>query len=268
MNINNIYNEDCIDTLKKIDNNSIDLIITDPPYGISYKDNIRKSQYWSEKKKSKSFLLKEQIENDEINNINWNLFLKECFRILKPKKMLYLFGRIDVFLRWGNFILSSDFKYSHTVVWRKGDMGYGNLNIMGNIHEYILGLCKGNPDKSNIIFIEGKEKKRVPAEYVGKLSKKEYYGHPTQKPVGLLRYIIENRTREEDLIYDPFSGSASVALTCKLLKRNYLGSEIDYDFYNLGEKRLQDEEHLKLYNNIINKNFIYKDIKGVSNEKL
>ena len=147
--MNQIYNVDCIEFMKTIKSDSIDLILTDPPYGISYRDNIRKSRYWS-KKNNKTYknkspkLVIEKVTNDMKGAIDWQLFLDESFRILKPHKMIYLFCRKDVAMDWGYYIRNSGFKYVHDVLWIKGDMGYGNLNVMGMIHETIIGLSMPN----------------------------------------------------------------------------------------------------------------------------
>ena len=105
-----------------------------------------------------------------------------------------------------------------------------------------IGLSKGNAEKSRAISIGGEEKKRSKAEYSGKVSTKEYYGHPTQKPIGLLSYLILNRTDENELVFDPFAGVSSTMVACKLFNRKGLAYEMDPHFYDLSIKRLEDKE--------------------------
>jgi len=135
-------------------------------------------------------------------------------------------------------------------------MGYGNLNVMGTTHELLIALSKEKPEKSKIVVIDGKEKKRTPAIFYGKITKKEYYGHPTQKPVGLMAYIIMSRTKEGDIVLDPFAGVGSTLIAAKLLNRNFMGIEIDKEFYDLSKKRITDQDHLNMYIEMLNSGLI------------
>lgn len=233
-----IYNCDGIEYMKSLNGDSIDLILTDPPYEINYKDGISAHPL-------------PQILNDSPGLIDWHEFFSETYRILKPRKTLYIHCRTDMVIRLSEFIKKSKFKYVHDFAWNKGDMGYGNLNVMGTTHELIIALSKGNPEKSRPIVIDGKEKRRVPASYFGKTSSKEYYGHPTQKPVGLCCYIILNRTNEEDTVLDPFAGVGSTLVATKILNRNGIGTELDETIYSKALLRLDDVEHLKMYQKMI-----------------
>jgi len=264
---NKIYCEDCLSFTTQIPDNSIDLILTDPPYGINYKDNIRKSKYWSKTGKvKKQTEVVSEIKNDLKKDLDWDLLFNEFYRILKPKKMLYLFCRTDVIITWSKHILNSKFRYAHDFLWIKGDMGYGNLNIPGAVHEMVLGLSKGSAEKSRVLEINGALKKRVPACYLGKLSKKEYYGHPTQKPVALLSMFLLLRTDINDIVFDPFSGVASTALAAAVNHRRFIGCELDEAFYNQGNKRLADIKHINIYKNILP--FIQKSYKIISGNDL
>jgi len=240
MELNKLIFGDCFDYFKNIPNESIDLILTDPPYGINLKDGISRNP------------LKE-IKNDSKDDIDWKIFFSESYRILKQNKMLYLCCRMDFIFRLSKYIQESEFIYSHDFIWLKGDMGYGNLKIMGTTHEFIIALCKGNPEKSMSIKIDNEIKKRTPAIYWGKVTTKEYYQHPTQKPIGMMAYIILNRTKEKDLIFDPFAGVSSTLIAAKMTKRSYLGIELDEDFYNLSNKRIHDENYLKMFENLENR---------------
>jgi DNA modification methylase len=251
MNID-LKNGDFYTLIKEVEDNSIDFILTDPPYGISHSDGFIKA---SENSKSE----RSSILNDGEDDLDWDVMLNELYRVLKPNKMCYIFGRTDMFMRIGQNIINSKFKYCHDFLWRKGDMNYGNLNIMGNIHELCIGLSKGNAEKSRAISIGGEEKKRSKAEYSGKVSTKEYYGHPTQKPIGLLSYLILNRTDENELVFDPFAGVSSTMVACKLFNRKGLAYEMDPHFYDLSIKRLEDKEHLDICSNQVSGGLVYSD---------
>lgn len=235
----NLKQVNFFEEISNIPDNHFDLILTDPPYGISHSDGFIKA---SSKTKAKS----SSILGDNPDDLDWDIILKEFYRVLKPGKMCYIFGRTDMFMRIGQNIINSKFKFCHDFLWRKGDMNYGNLSIMGNIHELCIGLSKGSPEKSRYLLIDGVEKKRYKAEYSGKVSSKEYYGHPTQKPVGLLSYIIMGRTDVGDTIFDPFAGASSTLVASEILDRNAFGFELDKTFYDLSIERLTDQEHLQM----------------------
>ena len=227
-------NIDCFEYFDKIKDNSIDLILTDPPFGIKYVNG------WSKSPQKK-------LRNDRPDDLDWVKILANFYRILKPNKTVFIHCKTTMLLRIADAINCSKFKYSHDFVWLKGDMGYGNLKVMGTTHELIIVLSKGSAEKIRPIEIDQAIKKRYPAIYYGKLSPKEYYGHPTQKPVGLLNYIISARTDIDDVVFDPFCGVASTLIACKVLNRRYIGLEIDKEFYKLGSKRLNDDMHLTMY---------------------
>lgn len=256
MELDKTHLGDCLEIMGSFPSESIDLGLTDPPYQIGYIDMIAQQSYKARGLDKKV----KPIKNDTKDAIDWDVFFDELYRLLKPKKMLYMCCRLDMIVEMGYFIKRSKFEYAHDFVWHKGDMGYGNLNIMGTTHELVIGLSKGKPEKSRPIYVDGVLKKRTPAFYVGKLSKSEYYGHPTQKPVGMMAYIIQNRTDEGDIVLDAFAGVGSTLVASKLLNRNYVGVELDEEHYKNILKRLDDEEHLSMYREMLEKGLLF--VKG------
>lgn len=252
MEINRTYNGDCTIIMGDFPDESADLILCDPPYQIGYIDMIAQQSYKNRGLDKKV----KPIKNDSEGAIDWGVFFSESYRILKPNKMLYMCCRLDMVINISEFIRRSKFKYGHDFVWQKGDMGYGNLNIMGTTHELIIALSKGNPEKSHPIHINDLLKKRTPAFYYGKLLKGEYYGHSTQKPVGMMSYIIQNRTDEGDLVLDPFAGVGSTLVAAKLLNRNYIGIELDKEHCHKIDERLNDRRHLDLYRDMLSRGLI------------
>lgn len=70
------------------------------------------------------------------------------------------------------------------------------------------------------------------------MKNKEKRIHPTQKPIGMLEWIVRNYTKEGDIILDPFSGSGSVAIACRKNRRNYIACELDEEYYNASKERM------------------------------
>lgn len=249
-----IVYDDCFNYFNVIEDESVSLCLTDPPYQIGYVDNIAKGSY---KQRGLDKEVK-PIKNDSKGDIDWEEFFTQSYRVLKDRKMLYMCCRLDMIVEIAEHIKRSKFRYAHDFVWHKGDMGYGNLNIMGTTHELIIALSKGSPEKSRIIYVDEKPKKRTPAFYKGKLKKGEYYGHTTQKPVGMMAYIIQNRTDVGDLVLDSFAGVGSTLVAAKLLGRDYIGIDIDEENCNKINQRLKNEEHLNMYRKMFEKGLTFE----------
>ncbi len=234
-----------LELLKDIQSNSIDFILTDPPYGINYSSPTSRQ-------------MGKAVTNDSPDDIDWNGLLKELYRVLKPEGICFIFGRMDMFMRIGNNIINSEFKYNHDFIWRKGDMRVGNLSAMGTIHENGLVLSKGAPRACNPIYINQTLKKRYKAEYNGKISRLEYTGHPTQKPINMLSFLIKAYSNEGDTILDPFMGSGSTIVAAHVNNRKYIGIDIEEEYIDMCKLRLKDRNMLNLYGKQV-RNFLYSD---------
>ena len=240
---------DSLTMLTKIASNSIDFILTDPPYGINYGYNYGSPS---------SSINGKGILNDLPDSIDWNILLNEMYRVLKPNGVCFNFGRMDMFMRIGANVINSEFKYNHDFIWRKGDMRVGNLSAMGTIHENAIVLSKGIARACNPIYINQTLKKRYKAEYNGKISRLEYTGHPTQKPVNMLSFLIQAYSNEGDTILDPFMGSGSTCVAAHVNNRKYIGMELDQEYVDMCKERLKDVNMLNLYGKQI-KTFLYSE---------
>lgn len=203
-----IYNADCLEILNTISNNSIDCIITDPPYGIRYNSNHRIN-----KKKS--------IENDNQFflpiNILWN-------KLKEDGLLLFFFSQ-------KNWIVDSRIK--DYIVWIKNNHTAGDLKQgLGNKYE-MIAYC---PKK------EYKFPHKRPTNVI--MNDKVIIGenqHPTEKPIELLEKMILLYTKEDDVILDPFMGTGSTIVASKNLKRKYIGIEIEENYFNIAKERLSQE---------------------------
>ena len=135
MKTNIIKNSDAVSFLQSMDTASIDLILTDPPYEMNYKDGISKNPL-------------KALKNDTLGGVDWDGFFTEAFRVLKDKKTVYVHCRIEMITRMFSAATNAGLKYAHDFVWMKGDMGYGNLNVLGTTHELIVAFSKGSAEKS------------------------------------------------------------------------------------------------------------------------
>ena len=272
---NNIINDDCRSYLKNsIEDNSIDLVYLDPPF-FSQKEysatNRRTNQTFSFSDKFTS--LEEYIEL-------MSTTLYECKRVLKKTGSIFLhcdkyashYLRIILekifeeknfqseiiwnYRRWSNskkgllnshqniyfFSKSEDFKFNSI---------YTDYSPTTNVDQ-ILQEREKTPDGKSVYkrdkngnIVECKEKKGVPLSDVWDIpylnpKAKERCGYPTQKPIELLKRIIQISTSESDLVLDPFCGSGTTCVAAKALNRNFIGIDINPEAVKLAKKRINE----------------------------
>lgn len=200
--INKVICGDCLEIMKQIPDKSIDLILTDPPYGMNFQSN-------------RGINKREKIVGDNKYPAE---ILDELFRI--AKKAVY------VFCRWDNLYELPNPK--SVLVWIKDRWTMGDLK-----HEHGRqweAICFYPQEEHEFI-------KRIPD--VIKCDRTENVLHPTQKPVGLLRTILE--ANKGDLVLDCFAGSGSTLVACKELGRRFIGIEINPEYCKIAEQRLEQE---------------------------
>ncbi len=209
----NIKQGDSLKILKSLQDNSIDIILTDPPYGIEYKSN---------RSEDSNAVTKRGLLNDGKKEA-FELLENTC-QILVDKTAkdshLYFFCSWSVFSDFKN-IISKYFTIKTPIVWDKGNKGSGDLqNDWGNQTELIIYCVKG---KKNINYRKG-NLLNIPKIHSSKLV------HPTQKPVELLQYFIELLSNKGDTILDMTHHNNIVGDRCVLLNRKYIGVDIDPEF--------------------------------------
>ena len=205
--LNKIYNMDCLEGMKQMKDNSVDLVITDPPYGISFQSNYRKEKHL-------------EIIGDDKLPIE---IINECFRV--AKKAVY------IFCRWDNIYELP--KPRSIIAWVKNNWSMGDLN-----HEHGRqweAICFYPQDEHEFI-------KRIPD--VIKCNRTGNELHPTQKPVKLIREII--KANKGQIILDPFIGSGTTALACKQLNRDFIGFELEKKYFDIAINRLKQSNLLSI----------------------
>ena len=231
-----LQNRDCLDMLAGLEDNSVDLIITDPPYGISYHNNRRKVKG------------KIKTENGILNDTNNNDFLEkvinECFRVLKDGRHFYWFGRFDALPEQIINIREAGFKLKNQLIWLKNNHGTGDLFYSyGSKHEVIIYGIKRTSQKVKPLLLQelNGTKRHTDILEFGKVSKKEMI-HDHQKPVELIEFLIKKSSLEGETVVDPFAGSASTAIACKNLGRGFLGTELDKEICESAQKRIDESK--------------------------
>jgi DNA modification methylase len=212
-----LLNKDCFLAIKEIEDNSIDLIVTDPPYGINFTKGYKSGST-------------ELVHGDDGFSVMFFMddILKEYKRILKPNSAIYIFTRFDVMPYWW-LKLKNYFEAKNQIVWFKGGGGMGDLK--GNFsynYESIMYATNGKHQ------LRGKRDGSV--WQIGKC-KQEY--HETQKPVELIEKIISHSTDEGMVVFDPFMGSGTTGIACKNLNRSFVGIEMIETNYLIAKSRIE-----------------------------
>ena len=213
----NLLHGDCFELLQGIPDESVDMVLTDPPYGMSFQSGHRKTKY-------------EKIKGD--SNLDWlDNFVNEIYRVSKPNTAHYVFcsfHHIDKFKQ----AIEKKFKVKNILTWVKNNTSMGDLKgDFAPKTEFIIFFHKGRK------LINGK---RDPNVLEFKKTRNEL--HPTQKPVDMTEYLIGKFSDEGDVILDPFMGSGTTGIACINTNRNFIGMELDENYFNIAEERIEKHE--------------------------
>lgn len=233
------------DEIKKIDDSSIDLIYTDPPYGMGYKSNIPGDKRWNKAEKSESKFDEVMLgDGDDHGENNWRNFFKRCYRVLKENSYLIMHCNVPFVGRYMYAMNEVGFTYKGTLVWQKKfAIGGGLKTTAKRDWEPILYLAKGKPSL-NPIWVERKGEKVLrqriseTEDWVFQLPHDEKCGHPTQKPINLARQVIQWASPANGLVLDPFCGSGTTLIAAHIEGRRAIGFEKSETYAQITENRL------------------------------
>ena len=213
---------DCLEVMKDIPDNSIDLIVTDPPYLINYKTKYRKN---------KEHKFCSTIKNDN-NYMLIKKYIKECYRIMKNNTAMYIFcsfDKVDFFKQE----LELYFKVKNMIVWVKNNHTAGDLEAQfGKKYELILLVNKGRAKFNGKRLTDVWEFNRV-------VDNAQI--HQNQKPLDLLKQCIEKHSKVNDIVFDGFMGSGSTGVACLNLSRQFIGIELDEYYFKIAKERIEKE---------------------------
>ncbi len=228
--INKIYNEDCIKGIKRIPDDYIDLVIIDPPYLINNHNTTSCNDLSDEINKYNAELFKHNLTKGYNTKI-----LDELIRVMK-KINIYIFcncEQIPFYITY--FVINKKCKMD-ILIWNKTNaMPLFNNKYLTD-KEYCLYFRKGgycqpsNYEDAKTVFYS-------PIN----IKDKTKWKHPTIKPEELIRKLIRNSSKENDIVLDCFLGSGTTAVCCLKENRNYIGFEINKEFYETCLKRIKEE---------------------------
>ena len=234
---------DCLEIMRDIPDESIDLIVTDPPYPTTSRGNAGNSGGMLQKdinKRGKVFTH---------NNIKCSEYAPELYRVLKDGSHCYVMTNhvnlIEMLNRFTDIRTDEEkqegikpygFRFVKSLIWDKRN------KIMGQYYmsqfEYILFFRKGRGKKINNCGTSD----ILPFRNVKTKNSEGQNLHDTEKPVDLMKVLIENSSLEADIVLDPFMGIGSTGVACKNTNRHFIGIELDENYFNIAKKRLEESE--------------------------
>jgi len=249
--LNKIIKGNCIEELKKIPENSIDLIFADPPYNMQlqgelYRPNQTKVSGVDDKwDKFSSF--------EEYDKFTYD-WLKECKRVLKKDGSIWVIGSYHNIFRVGKIMQDLGLWFLNDVIWVKIDaMPNFNGRRFTNNHETLIWAvknknCKNYTFNNDFLMQMNGGQQMKDTDWIFKICRgperlKDENGikaHPTQKPLKLIQQVLLSASKKGDLVLDPFLGSGTTAVVAKALDRNWVGIEKEKKYVDLANTRIKN----------------------------
>ena len=219
----NLHNGDCLEFMRTLPDNSIDMCFTDPPYKTTKRGNAGNSGGIL---KDVNFLNgKGGFSN---NNIEFSTWLPEVHRILKDGAHCYIMCNNKNLLGLLTALHLSEFKVAKTLIWVKNNSIMSQLYM--ETHEYIIFAYKGTSKRIN----------NCGSKSVLQFNNVKNKNHPSEKPTDLIEHLILNSSIGSQLILDPFVGSGSTGVACVNTNRKFIGCELDKEYFDIAVNRIDD----------------------------
>lgn len=247
--INNILNGDCINIMKQIPENSIDLIFADPPYFMQLENTLIRYEGTEFKGVSDEW---DKFESFEHYDNFTNEWLFECKRVLKKNGSLWVIGSFQNIYRIGKILQDLDFWIMNDIIWEKANPVPNFRGVrFTNAHETLLWVTKTKKSKPTFNY-------KIMKEYNGGKQMKSVWNiplctgnerlkdkngnkiHSTQKPEELLKRIILSTTKKNDVVLDPFFGTGTTGAVAKMFNRNFIGIEKEQIYIDYAKKRIDN----------------------------
>lgn len=241
LSINEIYNKDCLEGLDQIEPESVDLLLTDPPFGISF-DKVG-SQY-NRKQKNLGRMYSEIHEDYFEFTLRW---LRASWNVMKPSASGFIFSGWNHLGDILNALSDIGFRIVNHLIW-KYQFGVFTKKRFVTSHYHILYFTKlkENDDKKrtfNRIPEYSSSPGKLYFEDVWKIKRDYQKGGektPTRLPLAVTDKCVQMGSNQGDIVLEPFLGSGSVVLSCIKYNRQYIGFEISKPIFNIAKKRIRE----------------------------
>lgn len=246
--LNKIYNEDCLETMKKMEDGSIDIIITSPPYNMNIK--LQNRQYKKRKVNDGTSNTKYSTYTDDMDIEDYYIFQKNVItEMLRVSKIVFYNIQMITGNKRALFRLLGDFyeNIKEIIIW---DKCHGQPAIQERVlnsrYEFIIVFEKDPSESISRSFANGNFKRgtldnlwQIKREH-NKENKDIFHG--ATFPKELVKRILENFSNEGDIVYDPFMGTGTTAIVANSMNRKYIGSELTKEYFDLIIEKINFEK--------------------------
>lgn len=248
--LNKMHKINCEEFLPRINAESVDVVITDPPFGINYQNNYTKKKH--------------KVLHGDKEQFRYLSFAKECFRVLKPNSAMFCFTGWSEYPKHFVEIQECGFSIKEPIICQKRPAGTSDLyGTFQSNADWCMFAHKGRfvfrrttllkNKKMGIVPNKGRKpvsefKTRFPTCWFGNefpwssensaFQKQHDIYHPTIKGLDFIKWLILLSTNEGDTVLDPFLGSGTTAVAARQLNRNFIGCEIDTEYCDMAIRRL------------------------------
>lgn len=233
-----LYNQNCILAMKKIEEESVDLIVTDPPYNLG---NFMINRDTNLSKMRDNFFATAGWDN--MNFDDWvqsmDDFFESSARVMKKGGSMIVFMsiiKVETIIRLAEH---HGFYYKTTGIWHKTNPMPRNMNLhfVNSTEAWIYFTFKTRTGTFNN---HGTMLHDFLETSVTSNGERKFGKHPTQKPESLMKHFIEVLSNEDDWVLDPFMGSGTTGVAAKRSGRNFIGIELDVGYFNIANQRIQE----------------------------
>jgi site-specific DNA-methyltransferase (adenine-specific) len=233
-----LANGDCLEYMKIIPTNSVDLIQTDPPYNLGLFMHNRQTNLNKMRENHFAYSGWDDLTFDEWE-ANMRSFFQESNRVLRKRGSLLMFMsliKVETLIRLAQ---EHGFYYKTVGVWHKTNPMPRNMNLhfVNSTECWLYFINEGTTgtfNNANKVIHDYYETSVTP------LKEKRFGAHPTQKPIELMNHFVRILSNSGDVVLDPFMGSGSTGVSCEILGRNFLGIELESKYYEITKKRIQN----------------------------
>ena len=237
---NKIYNRDCLEGLKELPNNSVDMVLTSPPYNM--RTRVRNGMYTT-REKSEHFSKKYRYFGDDLPIEEYYQFHKDVLtELLRVSKIVCYNYQIVTGSKEAFFKLLGDFsdKIKDVIIWNKGGQPAMHDKVLNSCYEFVV-ILESDDKKGRVInnsyFGRGMQNNVISGFH----KQNNISGHGACFPIDFAKKLITLFSKEGDLVLDPFMGSGTTAVAAKGLGRKYIGFEISEEYVKFAEERLKKE---------------------------
>lgn len=222
---------DCLELIKQVPSNSVDLILIDPPYEISRPTNFQSGEETG--RDTDRFRISMDFGEWDKNFTGLEVVIKEGYRILRQGGTMICFYDLWKIETLKNLYDSNKFKQVRFIEWMKTNPVPINskINYLTNAREVAVSAIKGSKPTFNSSYDNGLYSYPICAG-------KERTIHPTQKPLSLITDLVLKHSNEGDMVLDCFMGSGTTGVACKNTNREFIGMELDEKYFEIACNRI------------------------------